>query len=99
MDQPVRWEYCRLYFKDTYHNIHDDSYGYDVQIWFMNSQGSIDQRQGACRDQALPFDPWLKAFGLLGGAAGSWSPAKSAVRPAAMTPCCSKTRWLISNVQ
>ena len=70
MEQQPCWEYCRLYVQDSYHNVHEDTYSYDVQIWFMDSHGDVIERQIATMEQSLPFDPWLKAIGLLGGC--SW---------------------------
>jgi hypothetical protein len=39
MEQQPGWEYCRLYVQDSYHHIHKNTYGFDVQIWFMDSHG------------------------------------------------------------
>jgi hypothetical protein len=38
-----------------------------LQIWFMDSSGEIVERQITTMEQSFPYDPWLKAIGLLGG--------------------------------
>jgi hypothetical protein len=67
MEQQLCWEYCRLYVRDSYHDFHENIYSFDVQIWFVGSQGDVVEQQIATMAQAFPFDLWLKVVGLLGG--------------------------------
>ena len=63
------WEYCQLYFRIVT-TISTKTHTYTVLIWFMSSHGDVIEREIATSEQSFPFDPWLKAIGLLGGS--SW---------------------------
>jgi hypothetical protein len=70
MEENPCWEYCRLYCQDSYYNVHEHTYTYDVKIWFMGRHGDVIEREISNTEQSFAFDPWLKAICVLGGC--SW---------------------------